>query len=197
MKLSSDNIIAICAAFVAVLSLYISIRQMKVSIRQMMEQSLYNQNALRPLPWFYIHNGEDDFYVKLYNDGPGPMIVVSTLFELEGKQHPYLHCVLPRYAGQKYAVLSPGKIIGAGREVRIWYQPFFGSPNDDDRTAAEPDDQSEYTSKQLDELKAQVNDMKRHLSRVIATVVYKDVYNNQFTHHREFDFLTKMDCKGR
>jgi hypothetical protein len=178
MTFTPDTAIAFSAAFVALLSLFVSIWQLKVQRR-------FNRNALRPLPWFYIQNGDDEFYVDLYNDGPGPLIIASTSFELNGKTHPHLHCLLPDYGGSEYKVLSPGKIIGAGKEVRLWYQPF-ASPS------AETEEQIEAEG-QI-EIQEQIVELKEYLSSVNAIINYQDVYDDVYTHKRSFDFLKQMKC---
>jgi hypothetical protein len=65
MTFTPETVIAFSATFVALLSLFISFWQLK-------GQRRLNRNAFRPLPWFYIRNGDDEFFVDLYNDGPGP-----------------------------------------------------------------------------------------------------------------------------
>ncbi|HTR28163.1 MAG TPA: hypothetical protein VMH27_02775 [Puia sp.] len=168
MKLTPDSEIALSASFIAMLSLGVSFWQLKMQRR-------FNRNSLRPLPWFYIRNGEDEFSVDLYNDGTGPMIIDNTHFELDGRTHTHLHCLLPKLEeGWNFTVLSHDKIIGAGKEVRIWEQTFTEPTEETFRRAAE---------------------LKETLCRVKATIVYKDVYNHKYPpHERDFSFLKKMYC---
>jgi hypothetical protein len=179
MAITPDTIVAFSAAFVALLSL-------GVSFWQLYEQRIFNRKTLRPLPWFFIRNGEDEFFVDIRNDGPGPMIVVSTRFELDGKSHPHLHCVLPSEGERHYSVLSPGKIIGAGKDARLWHQLPFASTTED------PEEYNE----ELQQYLAIAATLKECVPRVNATIEYTDVYGHKYPpHKRSFGFLRKMECE--
>jgi hypothetical protein len=71
----ANAIAAIASATVALLALIISVVSLYVAHTTLKHQRAHNVLSVRPLPMIAVGDYENNVFVKLRNDGPGPLII--------------------------------------------------------------------------------------------------------------------------
>ena len=74
----TNAIAAVANVLIAVIALIIAAVSIFVSVSSLGSQKTHNKLSVRPLPFIAIADYEDRLWVKLVNNGAGPLIVLST-----------------------------------------------------------------------------------------------------------------------
>jgi hypothetical protein len=109
-------LVAAIALFVAALSVYVAYRTLKM-------QQLHNVLSVRPLPHIAVADYENRLFVKLRNNGSGPLIVKN--LEINGGASPYgslVECMPALPAGIDWSTFVGAldmRSIAAGGELTL------------------------------------------------------------------------------
>jgi hypothetical protein len=83
----ANAIAAMGSAVAAVVALFLSLVSVVVSLSALKSQRTHNQLSVRPLAYVMLGDYENQLFVKLRNNGTGPMIVKSV--EVLGAESPH------------------------------------------------------------------------------------------------------------
>ncbi|MBA4853760.1 hypothetical protein [Emticicia sp. BO119] len=164
---------------VSTLALIVSVFALGATWRQLHLQRTHNHKSLKPIGQidFGDRNFSKHLFIYLNNFGVGPMIVTKLIFEKNGiKYEKIADCM--EIESKKFMhvnihselinVILPGKYI----EIFETKDPSYS------------DEKAIYNVESM-------NVVKRQLAEITLTVEYKDVYDNEYTTKRSFDWFIR------
>jgi hypothetical protein len=152
----SAVIISLCALIVSISSVYLA----RASIRH---QERHNSLSVRPLPYITVGDYENALFIKIRNNGNGPLIIHELKIKGAQKSASRLIDLMPQLAnGILWAHFTSDlskRSIKAGDELVLL------------DLKGDRDNQAFIKSR---------NDARRSLSSLILALDYTDIYENQF-----------------
>ena len=170
------GIAQIIVGLAAVASLIFSIRNLRQMRSAAEQQRQHNELGIKPLPYVAQGNFVASVYVKLCNQGLGPLIIKDFIaIDLESGEEadsllPFLPPQSARLLYDRYATKLPGRTIRSDGELALlelkWNSEYA---QDEDYALRYP---------------AFLKKVKASLSSLEVTVSYEDLYGNSYEAHR-------------
>lgn len=117
----ANAIAALAAAGVALLALVVSVVSMYFTWRSLKHQQTHNRLSVRPLPYITVGDYENSVYVKIRNNGTGPLIV--RCLTVSGASNPSaplvenMPALLPGVVWTNFVGATEGRSIAVGGEM--------------------------------------------------------------------------------
>lgn len=158
----ANAISAMASAVVALIALVISVLSVFFTWRALKHQLTHNSLSVRPLPYITVGDFEDTIYVKIRNNGTGPLIVQA--ISVPGASDPSAPLVsnmprlLPGVIWTNFAGATVGRSIPVGGEMVLLE---LSEPNLGDNFQQSRDK------------------VREALGKLSLTLEYTDIYNNK------------------
>lgn len=117
----ANAVAAVASAVMAAVAVFLSLVSLFVSLAALRHQRQHNQLTVRPLAYITIGDYEDQLFVKVRNNGTGPMIVKS--IKIVGALNPSQPLVvampelLPKVSWTNFVEDCTGRSVAAGDEL--------------------------------------------------------------------------------
>ncbi len=90
LSMDAQNITAVCAVFISVISLIVSMRAMYI-------QRVHNKKSVKPIGQITLGDYTEELYVRLDNNGTGPLVVTNVIVTYLNVQYPSLIGAIPQF----------------------------------------------------------------------------------------------------
>ena len=152
-------------ALTAIAALFVSFLSIVLTTVSLWMQRTHNRKSILPIGYIAVGDYEDDIFVRLRNDGNGPLIVENMTVFPTGKQDEYKSSIIafmPDLPGDHPWTTFVSNIKGTAisPEGHITLIELKGSPDEKDFEAA----------KEI---------VRRELCLLSVTVTYRNVYNDR------------------
>ena len=117
----ANAVSAMAGAVVALLAFLVSMLSVFFTWRTLRHQQAHNRLSVRPLPYITVGDYENSIYVKIRNNGTGPLIVKR--LTVPGAANPdqplfsNMPDLLPSFAWTNFTGASEGRSIAVGGEM--------------------------------------------------------------------------------
>ena len=145
-------------------SIVIAVSALVVSIRALELQKRHNELSSMPICEMFTANYDNCLAIEIYNKGLGLMEVVSVEFlDVEGTKYENLHDLVWGEEGLSYSTIVPKKVLMSGEKIVLINFDTF----------------SEEQRKRI----------LLKLTGVLISLVYRDIYNNEYRFSHPICFL--------
>lgn len=134
-------------------------------------QRTHNEKSLKPLGQIDLRDRKDQIYVRVSNNGVGPMIIDRLLFTKEGKTYTAIEECLD-LEKRSYSCIGVSESV---QKVILpnGYLTLFENK----------------LSQHMEE--AQIDWIRKQLSPITLQVVFRDIYDNKMTIKRDFQWFSR------
>lgn len=152
------------------MAIAISVLALIATFYQLYLQRTHNEKSLRPLGQIKFVDQKTQLAVQIENCGLGPMIIESLSFSKEGKASSKI---------DEYLDLDSRSFFSASIDSKI-------------KKVLTPSGQMDVFAKDVTSLTPEEIDLVRgKLSIIDVKLVYRDIYNNQFTAERSLQWFSR------
>jgi hypothetical protein len=158
-EINWEGIIALCALFVSVVSIVFTIIQVQL-------QRIHNKKTVKPIGRIRIGDYQNNIFVKVENNGVGPLIIKQILIKNNTLQTTKsLIDILPadltkRITWTNFTGSYEGRTIIPGQSLELIVWTINGS----------------YEGKTQDVIEKDRNDLRKALKDISVSVSYTDIY---------------------
>lgn len=157
-------IATVASAVVAAVAVFLSFVSLYISFASLRYQNRHNELSVRPLAYVTLGDYEDRLFVKIKNNGTGPMIIKSIL--VVGAANPAdplilsMPRLLPKVSWTNFVEDCVGRSVPAGDELALL-------------------DLSSGSSSSVGQFEISRDKVREALGKLQVHVIYTDIYGNE------------------
>jgi hypothetical protein len=175
----TNAIAAVANVVVAAIALFVAAISIFLSWHTLLIQKRHNRLSVRPLPFIAVADYEDRLWVKLVNNGSGPLIVKSTNVTGANERNEdiisFMPRMLPNLAWKTFTSGMKDRSIMPGKE--LFFIDLEGNPLDPEYIAFR-------------------DRCREELSALSVTISYTDIYGDKFEPaNRQLDWFARNKSK--
>lgn len=142
-------------------------------ICQLYLQRTHNEKSLKPLGQIDLEDRQGHLYVRITNNGLGPMIIDRFVFHKDGKKYTAIKECLP-LSRQSYTAVEVNESV---QKVIL------------------PNGHLVIFETRLDASKEDVGQVRQQLSPIRLKVEFHDIYDNKMAIERDFHWFSRNEVK--